>query len=669
MLTIRAAETIRETEIHMAMRNTGKRERFHGIVGNGETCALVSPRGDVDWMCIPRFDGGSVFGRLIDARGGFFRVNAAGADFTDWQQGYRPDTAILETECVGAGGAVALRMTDWMPWGRRELRRLLTPGEGGAVAEATIAPAFDYRRAAHTWRRETESASGTRMLRFSAEAAGQRLDVMAPEEAVVGSQKHGDGALTLALRLDGPVEIVLAYGDAGEWEEPVFGAESLLEAEERFWRGWLGKSTYRGAYEDAFRRSLIAMKLMTYARTGACLAAGTTSIPQHLGSGSNWDYRFTWVRDGSYTASSYMEAGYAEEAKAFLDFIFSVARTDGSKPWQPLYRIDGDADCREEILAHLSGFLGDGPVRIGNLAYAQKQTDVEGEALDALWDVYKHTKDRDFLAKHWAAVRAVADYVAGHWGETDNGIWELRGVIGHYTHSKVMCWTALDRAAGVADALGELTKRDAWRAAAGAVKSDILRRGWNGRMGTFTLAYDIPMGDTCLLAIPLTGMLAPWDPKVRSMAARFERELVYEGLAGRNIFEPTPFLLVTYWLARYYAVAGQVGKARAVVERTLGAMTDLGYFCEHAISAEDVPKPGVGTMLRSGIDLLTAHRSFGSAMRFAESLRNFYAARSGFKKKTDTPRVTAEEARMFKGNFPQVYSHEELVRLLLCMGI
>jgi alpha,alpha-trehalase len=655
------------------MTKTKSANRFYGIVGNGETCALVGPAGAIDWFCFPRFDSPFVFGRIIDDASGFLDIKPKGVAFARTQQRYRPATAILDTDWLDAEGIAVMRATDWMPRGRRELRRLLTSLGGSSQAEVAVLPTFDYRRAGHEWSHRDDEIGGVRFARYTAQSGAMSIHLLIPAHAVSPESQgiaSASGALRLIVDLTYPVEIILLYAESGETPAPDTDTEGALSRESAFWETWLRQASYRGAYIEEFQRSLITMKLLTFAPTGAILAAGTTSLPQRPGTGSNWDYRFSWVRDGAYCTSAWVEAGFHEEAKAFLNFVFSVMDMKG-KPWQPLYKIDGDADCSETNLDHLSGFLGDPPVRIGNLAYAQIQHDLEGEVLEALWDVYENTRDIEFLKKHWEKVQRVVQWVIGHWMNEDNGIWELREVIGHYTHSKVMCWSALHRAARIADALGHWSMGDRWRETASTIRADVLDHGWNGRMGAFTLAYGMPIADTCLLALPLSGMLEPNHPRVRRMVRRFESELVFDNLVARNIFEPLPFLLVTFWMARYYIMAGHPDKAHATVERSVATMTDLDLFCEHAVSAEDVPSPDLATSFKSATELLTAHESLASFGAFTRALFNYFFYRNPGKKpkKRNKRRYTAEEARMFKGNFPQVYSHEELVRTLVRLGI
>jgi len=626
-------------------------------------------------MCIPRFDSGFVFGRLIDSKSGFFEIRPADEGVAVWRQKYVADSAVLRSECaVRGGGAPVFSVTDYMPWGRRELRRLITPGAAGAKVVLELLPTFDYRRSPHSWRRSEAVVGGDLHVLFTASAGTDSLRVYAPASAVEGGVKcaageSACGGISLLLNVNEDVEIITVYSTSGEDAyAPAPGGAEAVRAEVERWKRWLSVSEYDGVHEDAFRRSLITMKTLTYERSGAILAAGTTSIPQHPGSGSNWDYRFSWIRDGSYTAAAYAEAGYIDEAKAFMDYAFRVMnRAPGGKPWQPLYRIDGDPDCAEEILEHLDGFMGDRPVRIGNLAYQQNQTDLEGEVLEALWVIYEKTRDADYLAKHYESVREVASFVTRNWAGKDNGIWELRGVITHYTHSKAMCWSAMDRASRIAGVLGGEAEADAWRATADAIKRDVVRKGWKPLMGAFVFAYDCPFPDSCLLAIPLSGMFGPRHPKPVSMAKRFESEIVYDGLVARNILEPAPFLLVTYWMARYYALAGKPEKARRIIDATLEHTTDLGLFCEQALGGGDVPEPGVPIFARAAFEMLTMHNSPASLFSMAKSFYNFYTNRSMFKENTETPDVPPEKARMFKGNFPQVYSHEELVRTLMAL--
>lgn len=640
---------------------------FYGLIGNGETVALVNPRGSVDWLCAPRADAPFVFGRLIDAPSGFCDVTPYGYS-RRWRQSYEQGTAILESAALDRAGSPALTVTDWMPRGKRELRRALTPAAAGLECSVRILPSFDYRRSAHTWERDAFSINGTAFVRFQAHTPQNSLCAIVPEDALrntdefPGPRACGPG-LRLRLKLNRPAEIILVYSDACAPHLPDTDTAAALDAERAYWASWLGRAQWSGPMARTMERSLITMKLLTYEPTGANLAAATTSIPQHPGSGSNWDYRLCWLRDGAYTASAWAHAGFADEARATLDFLFSHAAPEG-KPWQPVYRIDGGADCSESVLAHLAGFHGDGPVRTGNLAFSQKQHDLEGEALSALWDYFEHTGDRDFLQHHWCGVERAADYAAAHWREPDNGIWELRGVLGHFTHSKVMCWCALDRAARMARELGREDRAHNWDAASQAVRADALKHGWNRRMKSFTMAYGVPLCDSALLAAPLCGFVDPAGEHAAQFIVRVERELTYEDLVARNLFETAPFLLVTCWLAQAHLAAGRADRARAIADRVAALATDLGLFCEHALSAGDQPKPRPEVFLKGALDLASAHDSLAGAGGMLRLFRDFYKHRSTFKEKTKTPRLTPAQRAQFRGNFPQLYSHEELVKTI-----
>jgi len=437
-----------------------------------------------------------------------------------------------------------------------------------------------------------------------------------------------------------------------------------LQNEIKFWKDWISKSNYRGIYEDEFNRSLITMKLLTYEPTGAIIAAATTSIPQHPGSGSNWDYRFCWIRDGSYAASAYALAGYFEEAEKFLDFCFSIM-SENTKPFQPLYRIDGNTDCSEKILSHLKGFLGDGPVRIGNLAFEQVQNDLEGEFIDALWIFYENSKNKSILEKYWNKILKIVDWIENHWMDEDNGIWELRGVIGHYTHSKIMCWTSLNRIIKISKILEKIEYVDKWNKILEEIKKDILINGYNKKMKTFTLGYGVPINDTSTLVAILSGLIEPEHEYAINMIKRTEKELCFDNLVARNIFEPSPFHLTTFWMSRCYILMKQKDKALQIIKKSIEQATDLGLFCEQSLSAEELPKLSKKIILRAVFDLIFSHRNFREFKDFIKKMKNFYKYRNKFKEKTKKPKLNKEQSKLFKGNFPQLYSHEELVQTLI----
>lgn len=643
--------------------------RFLGMIGNGETCALVDPRGSVDWLCLPRFNSPSVLGRLLDPLGGSFRVEPDGAapGFAS-RQAYREDTAILETTLSDRAGDI-LSLADWMPWGGRGLLRLIRGLRTGARATAILEPAFDYRRGQHLVSLCQERVRGLPFARVMMSFGDLSLHLWIPQSAGkvrIVPGVRGFGEARLDLDLSRPAPLWLGYSSRGEPPAPPPEAFGALEAEERAWRAWLSRSNYAGRHRELFRRSLITMRLLSYRPSGAILAAATCSLSQHPGAGAAYDYRFCWTRDASYAASALAQAGFVEEAKAFIDFAFAVMdRRAGKKPWQPLYGIGGERDCAEAELWHLAGFLGDAPVRIGNLAFVQTQNDLQGEVLEALWDLYLATRDARLLAERFDDVCRVIEYVSRRWREPDSGLWELRGLIGHYTHSKAMCFAAADRAARMAEVLGRPAEATSFRGLAEDIRRAVAEEGYSQGLGAFGMAFGVPLLDSSVLAIPLSGLLPATDERVERTVRRIESELVAADMVQRNLFERSLFQLVTFWLARVHLLRGDRERATRIIDACAEQATDLGLFFEHLLSDPETPRTSFSALARAGRDLLLGHQSLSSFAGFAGMLFRYFRHRHPTARRARRPRLAPEQARLFRGNFPQLFSHEGLVRSLL----
>jgi GH15 family glucan-1,4-alpha-glucosidase len=641
------------------------------MIGNGRTCALIDPRGSIDWLCLPRFDSPSVLGRLLDPLGGSFRVEPeSAAPQLAPRPAYRPDTAIIETIHANPDGDI-LSITDWMPWGTAGLFRLVRGLRPGARARAILEPAFDYRRGRHRVALRQERVRGLAFTRIITSCTEHALHLWFPASAgavriLPGIRGHGEAHIHLDLTR--PAPLWLAHTTRDEPPAPPPEPFSSLDAEERAWRSWLSRSSYHGPHRELFRRSLVAMRLLCYQPSGAILAAATCSLSQHPGAGAAYDYRFCWIRDGAYAASALAEAGYPDEARAFVDFAFSVMdRECGKKPWQPLYGIGGERDCAEEELWHLEGFLGDAPVRIGNLAYVQLQNDLEGEVLEALWDLYLATRDTRLLAERFDDVRRVMEYVHAHWRDPDSGLWELRGLVGHYTHSKAMCFCAADRASRMARALGREREAAAFQSLAEDIRTAVLAEGFNDRLGAFGMALGVPLLDSSVLAIPLTGLLPASDERVERTVRRIEEELTVADMVQRNPFERSLFQLVTFWLARVHALRGDGARASQIIDACARHATDLGLFFEHLLSDPETPRPRIPALARTARDLILGHGSLAAFADFSAMLWRYFRHRHPTARKPRRPRLGPEAARLFRGNFPQLFSHEGLVRSLLSL--
>ena len=434
----------------------------HGLIGDLQTAALVTTDGSVDWFCCPRFDSPSVFAALLDhERGGFFRIGPAGTEYTT-RQLYFPDTAILITRFMTADGVG--EVVDFMPPAGSEptanhrLVRMMRCVRGRVSFQATIAPRFDYGRKPHTAQLTEhggvfETDDLTLTMHAVREPGDERLaritedgnDVHISYDMVAGQVR----GLVLESAADGPPR-----------EIGVAEFTRMFDDTTEFWRRWLSQSTYTGRWREMLQRSAITLKLMTYAPTGGLVAAPTAGLPEQVGGERNWDYRYTWVRDASFSVYALLGMGFTEEAAAFCGWLRDrVQEKIGGEggPLNIMYRVDGSSDLVEESLEHLDGYRGSRPVRIGNGASDQRQMDIYGEALDSMYFADQHGIELDHQT--WIALRSIVDWLTDNWDQPGEGIWETRGGQQDFTYGRVMSWVAFDRAIRLAAARGRPAAR------------------------------------------------------------------------------------------------------------------------------------------------------------------------------------------------------------------
>jgi len=413
----------------------------HGLIGDLQTAALVTTDGCVDWFCCPRFDSPSVFASLLDReRGGHFRIAPEGADHVA-RQLYFPDTAILITRFMTPGGVG--EVIDFMPVDdphrasdRHRLVRAVRCVRGELRLVLDCAPRFDYGRQRHDLELSEQGAV------FCMPTL--QLTLHGP----AGLERHGDDVRATVTLQAGQVDGVMLESAAQDPPRRLPPAEllGLFTQTARFWRGWLGRSSYRGRWREMVNRSAMTLKLMTYAPSGALVAAPTAGLPEQVGGERNWDYRYTWIRDASFSVHALLGLGFTEEAAAFMGWLNDRAAEqagEGSGPLKIMYRVDGSSDLQEETLDHLEGYAGSKPVRIGNGAADQLQLDIYGEALDSIWLADRH----GIRVGHpgWTKLAQLADWVCAHWDQPDEGIWEIRGGRQRFTYGRLQCWVALDR--------------------------------------------------------------------------------------------------------------------------------------------------------------------------------------------------------------------------------
>ena len=550
--------------------------REYALVGDGRTAALIAKDGSVDWLCLPNLDSPSVFARILDAeRGGSFRLEPVAA--FEAERRYLDNSNVLETTFVTADGRV--RVTDAMTLSdtrrispMRELVRKVEALAGTVPLRWAFEPRFGYGRA--------ETRIERRAGRWFAQAAADAL-VLGVFGAGEGELQHGVVSGELALA---PGESAV-FSLAGASREPAVipgreDSERRLELTKRFWPEWAGRLRYQGAWPEAVTRSVLALKLLTFAPSGAIAAAPTASLPEWIGGGRNWDYRFTWLRDACWALDAMLRLGYHDEAHAFFWWLMHASRLTQPR-LQVLYTLDGSEHTRERELPELSGYRGSQPVRIGNGARDQVQLDVYGCVLEAIW-IYVRAVGR-LDGDTGKEVARIADYVEQHWRDKDNGIWEVRDERAHYIQSKGLCWVALDRAC----ALGEHglipNCSERWRAAADELKAWVDEHGWDDELQSLVRAPDLREVDASLLTLAVLGYE---DERIEQTVAAVERDLregpyVYryrgdDGLTG----EEGAFLTCSFWLVDAYAQCGRLDDANALMNELVGLANDVGLYSE-----------------------------------------------------------------------------------------
>jgi GH15 family glucan-1,4-alpha-glucosidase len=557
----------------------------YGVIGDLHTAALVGLNGSIDWLCFPAFDSPSVFAAILDdERGGRFQIAPTGKEVTPKQM-YFPDTNVLVTRFLSPDGLV--EVTDFMPVGApasghglHELVRRVEVVRGSMPMRAFCRPAFDYARADH---RVEEHPDG--------------ICFLSPDFAL---------GLTASVPLRAAGHAAVAEFELKEGEQATFllspldkngtrpSSFSLAEAEGAFrdtvayWHRWLSRCNYRGRWREMVNRSALALKLLTYAPTGAIVAAPTCSLPAPIGGERNWDYRYTWIRDASFTLYGLMRIGFTEEANAFMRWLWGrvqEAERDGSL--QLMYSIEGRHDLVEQTLDHLEGYRGSRPVRIGNAAYRQLQLDIYGELMDAAYLYNKYANPIGYDG--WVKFRQILNHVCDVWREPDEGIWEVRGGPRHFVYSKLMCWVALDRGLRLADKRSFPADRARWLENRDAIYEEIMSRGWSPKRQAFVQAYGSESLDAANLIMPLVFFVSPRDPRFLQTLDAIQRDLAKGSLVHRYDVEASPdgiggkegtFSMCTFWLVEALTRAGRLDESRLLFEKMLGYANHLGLYSE-----------------------------------------------------------------------------------------
>jgi GH15 family glucan-1,4-alpha-glucosidase len=567
----------------------------HGLIGDLQTAALVSKDGVVDWLCLPRFDSPSVFASLLDAdKGGFCRIAPDRDDYTS-KQLYLPDTAILVTRFMTPDGVGEIH--DFMPIAgrvatdRHRLVRNIKVVRGTMKFRMEIQPRFNYGRTPHKLEYSEHGlmfhADGMELSVYGIVPVGTTMRDMDLAIAPDGAGLRW----TRTLREGEIAGMVLeSMGGLPDHFVPPEEAQQLADDTARFWREWQHRSTYTGRWREMVSRSAMTLKLMTYAPTGALVAAPTAGLPEQVGGERNWDYRYTWIRDASFSIYALLGLGYMEEAAMFLQWLrdrTTEQAGDRSGPLKIMYRIDGSSDLTEETLDHFEGWRGSRPVRIGNGAADQLQLDVYGESMDAI--ALADARTGEMAHRGWQSIASITDWLCDHWDQPDEGIWETRGGRKNFTYGRFQCWVALDRAIRVAERRGRPANLAKWVSERDKIYNQIMERGWNQKIGAFTQHYDTEVLDSSLLMMPLMGFIAPRDPMWTSTMNAMDRELVSDSLVYRYNPSASPdglagnegtFSLCTFWYVDALARAGRIDDARLTFEK-MGTYTNtLGLFSE-----------------------------------------------------------------------------------------
>ncbi|MEV4754197.1 glycoside hydrolase family 15 protein [Micromonospora sp. NPDC049559] len=556
----------------------GDRIADHGLLADGRSAALVDRRGSVNWWCPGRFDGPSVFARLLDPQGGHWLLRPR--EPFEVRRAYVEGSLVLRTVFTTAHGEVAV--TDGLALepgvrgheiGRRSPRVLVRVVEGlsGVVPMAmSCCPRFEYgRRDAYLVSHDgtLRATAGPTTLTMRASTPVTSSDGTATAEFTVGPGQRESFSLAYSP----------TYGDPGPPGGPA-EADPLGDTVEA-WRSWSRLHEYRGPYQDLMRHNALVLQGLTYQPSGAVVAAATTSLPEELGGDRNYDYRYAWLRDFCLTMRALWVAACPDEATRLFEWVAAaVGRVDHHQPVPIMFGVEGERDLSERTMETLRGYGGSAPVLVGNEAWRQRQLDVMGEVLDSAWRL------RDYLDPMRDEVRdllrALADRAAASWRDPDAGMWEARDAERHYLSSKVFCWVALDRAVRFGERIGDGGDVARWARERDAARETILREGWNAELGAYTGAFGSDRLDASVMVMPIVGFVPATDPRMRATIDLIERRLGHDGLVRRWDGDPAAFILCSFWLVQCLALAGEHDRAAALFDNVTGTANDLGLFAE-----------------------------------------------------------------------------------------
>jgi GH15 family glucan-1,4-alpha-glucosidase len=555
---------------------TEPRIEDYALLGDLETAALVHRGGSIDWACFPRFDSGACFAALLGTpdHGRWLLAPATGIRRTERR--YRPETLILETIHEITDGSV--RVIDFMPprGHAPDIVRIIEGIDGSVPMRSELVLRFEYGQIV-PWVRRVDH---TRL----AVAGPDAISFRTPTEV------HGENMTTVSEFTVEPgqrIPFVLTWYPSHEPEPDPVDAELALQEADYYWRSWssLGRSHIQ--YHDEIQQSLLVLKALTYGPTGGIVAAPTTSLPEWIGGVRNWDYRYCWLRDASLTLLAMLNAGHRDEARDWRDWLLRAVAGDPADV-QIMYGIAGERRLDERELAHLPGFANSRPVRVGNAASHQLQLDVFGEVLNAAYhSIAQGVEGSEY---GWALLRNLLSWLETGWREKDAGIWEVRGPVRHFTHSKVMAWVAFDRGIRLHEEFGREGPVKRWRAIREEIKAEVLARGWSERKRAFTQSYDSDELDASVLMMAMVDFLPADDPRIVATVEAIQRELTVNGFVLRYRAEETGvdglpggegvFLACSFWLVEVLAMQGKRDEARVLFERLLSLRNDVGLLAE-----------------------------------------------------------------------------------------
>jgi GH15 family glucan-1,4-alpha-glucosidase len=548
----------------------------YALLGDMQTAALVSTAGSIDWLCLPKFDSPACFAALLDTPDAGHWIVAPAAGGVCTRRRYVKDTLVLQTEWVGGDGTV--RVIDFMPprGHAPDVVRIIEGVHGSVVMRSELKLRFDYGLVV-PWVRHHDD-----MVEAVAGPDRVRLRTPAPTRG-----KEMSTVSDFTVRAGDRVPFVLTWNPSHESPPKPVDAEHALRDTLRFWTDWAQRGNpVHGPYRDAIKRSLLTLKALTYHPTGGIVAAATTSLPELIGGTRNWDYRYCWLRDSTYTLQALISAGYLAEAKAWREWLLRAIAGDPAE-LQIMYALDGTRRIPEAELPWLAGYENSRPVRTGNAASDQLQLDVWGEILDGL--ALARNAGISTHDDAWDMQVALMNHLEGTWDQPDNGLWEMRGPRRHFTHSKVLAWVAADRMASAVRAHHLSGPADRWEALGDTIHAEVLAHGYNPDRNTFTQSYDAPGLDAALLMIPRVGFLPPDDSRVLGTIAAIQNELTEGGFVKRYETSTSDdglpggeglFLACSFWLVDALHLAGQQTEATQLFERLLALRNDVGLLSE-----------------------------------------------------------------------------------------